>query len=98
MTIAEIFFKMLAEEKDEKKLKALEEIGEYLTPYMEHQTDEKMNARKLFDLSQKLVEAWPEFAVATIALSLLGQYGIKDEDVKPEDIFNSDINDIADLE
>lgn len=98
MTIGETFVKMLAEEKDEKKLKALEEIEEYLTPYMEHQTDEKMNARKLFDLSQKLVEAWPEFAVVTIALSMLAQYGIKDEEVKPESILDVDIESIADFE
>lgn len=98
MTIGETFVKMLADEKDERKIKALEEIGDFLMPYMEHQTDEKMNARKLFDLSQKLVEAWPEFAVATIALSMLAQYGIKDEDAKPEDVLDVNIEDTADFE
>lgn len=83
MTLNEAFEFMLKNETDERKIKCLEEIGEFLVGCS---PDEKIDGRKLFELTEKLVREWPELVTVLVALSYVASVGLKDADIDPKEI------------
>lgn len=89
MTLNETIEFMLKNETDERKIKCLEEIGEFLVGC---NPDEKIDGRKLFELTEKLVREWPELVTVLVALSYVASVGLKDADVDPKEIAGVDLS------
>ena len=83
MTLNETMELMLKNETDEKKIRCLEEIGEFLIGC---NPSEKIDGRRLFELTEKLVKEWPELVTVLVALSYVASVGLKDADVDPKEI------------
>ena len=80
---------MLKNEADERKIKTLEELSEFL---VETKIDKKISGRRLFELTEKLVREWPEFVTVLVALSYLASVGLSDADIDPKEVSNIDLS------
>lgn len=89
MTINEAIDSMLRNETDEKKIEAIGELCEFLAA--EGQND-KINGRKLFELTEKLVKEWPEFVTMLVALSYLASVGLHDAEIDPKEVGGIDLS------
>ena len=99
MTIDELVFKVATEEKDPKKIKSIEDIAVFMQKYMEGDVlTEKIPGRKLFDLCERFIKVWPEYATLLIAMSMLIGAGKQGTEFSLEELKNTDINELMDTE
>ncbi len=89
MTINEAIDSMLRNETDERKVKSIGELCEFL---IENKDDKKINGRRLFELTEKLVKEWPEFVTVLVALSYLASVGLSDADIDLKEVSNIDLS------
>lgn len=89
MTINQAIEFMLKNEKDEKKIKCIENLDILI---MEAKNNEKIDGRKLFELVEKLVREWPELVTMLLSLTYVASVGFSDADIDPKDISNMDLS------
>lgn len=99
MTIDELVFKVATEEKDPEKIKSIEDIAVFMQKYMEGDIlTQKVPGRKLFDLCEKFIKTWPEYATLLIAMSMLIGAGKQGTELSMDELKDTDINEFMDTE
>lgn len=89
MTINQAIEFMLKNEKDEKKIKCIENLDILIS---ESKNNEKIDGRKLFELVEKLVKEWPELVTMLLSLTYVASVGFSDADIDPKDISDMDLS------
>lgn len=99
MTIEELIFKVATEEKDPAKIKSIEDIAIFMNQYMQGDIlTQKVPGRKLFDLCEKFIKTWPEYATLLIAMSMLVGAGKQGTDLSTDELKDTDISELMDTE